>query len=99
MGAESILVELYTKQECSLCRVMRSVLRRVAQDYPLTIKEIDIEEDPTLQARFAEEVPVLYLNGRKAFKYRLSEAALRRKLMLLLWQQRLFGALSGKVDG
>jgi glutaredoxin len=99
MGAESIVVELYTKQECSLCRVMRSVLRRVAQEYPLTIKEIDIEEDPTLQARFAEQVPVLYLNGRKAFKYRLSEAALRRKLMLLLWQQRLFGALSGKVDG
>ncbi len=99
MVAESIVAELYTSRQCGLCREMRSVLARVGQEYPLTITEIDIGVDPLLHARFAEQVPVLYLNGRKAFKYRLSEAALRRKLMLMLWQRRLFGPASKRVDG
>lgn len=93
MPAGRIVAELYTKEDCSLCQKMKSVLEGVGGEYPLTIREIDIGTDPGLHARFAEEIPVLYLDGRKAFKYRVSEAALRRKLMFLLWQRRLFGAV------
>jgi hypothetical protein len=99
MIGDSIVAELYTSQQCGLCGEMKSVLGRVGREYPLTIKEIDVGTDPLLHARFAEQVPVLYLNGRKAFKYRLSEAALRRKLMLIVWQRRLFGPVSRRVDG
>jgi len=98
MIAERIVAELYTTKECSLCRQMKSVLARVGREYPLTIKEIDIGADPMLHARFAEEVPVLFLDGRKAFKYRVSEAALRRKLVFVLWQRRLLGAVARKVE-
>ena len=98
MIAQRIVAELYTAKECSLCQAMKSMLRRVRGEYPLTIREIDIESDPLLQARFAREVPVLYLDGRKAFKYRVSEAALRRKLMLLLWRRRLFGAVMKEAE-
>ncbi len=99
MIAESIVAELYTSRQCGLCHEMRSVLTRVGGEYPLSITEIDIGADPSLHARFAEQVPVLYLNGRVAFKYRLSEAALRRKLMIILWQRRLFGPVPKRVDG
>lgn len=88
-----IVAELYTKRECGLCQEMKSVLDRVGEEYPLMVREIDIVADPELEARFAEEVPVLYLNGRKAFKYRVTEVALRRRLLLLMWQRRLFGTL------
>ena len=98
MIAEQIVAELYTTEECSLCREMKSVLERVGREYPLTIKEIDISSDASLYARFAEEVPVLFLDGRKAFKYRVSEAALRRKLMFVLWERRLLGAVAKKVE-
>ncbi|MBI3780697.1 MAG: glutaredoxin family protein [candidate division NC10 bacterium] len=98
MIAERIVAELYTAKECSLCQEMKSMLGRVRGEYPLTIREIDIESDPLLQARFAHEVPVLYLDGRKAFKYRAKEAALRRKLMLLLWRRRLFGAVMKEAE-
>ena len=94
MIAEQIVAELYTTEECRLCREMKSILERVGREYPLTIREIDISSDSLLHARFAEEVPVLFLDGRKAFKYRVSEAALRRKLMVALWQRRLFGAVA-----
>ncbi len=98
MIAEQIVAELYVTEECSLCRQMRSVLARVVREYPLTIREIDISADPVLHARFAEEVPVLFLDGRKAFKYRVSEAALRRKLVFVLWQRRLLSAVARKVE-
>ena len=98
MIAERIMAELYTAKECSLCQEMKSMLGRVRGEYPLTISEIDISGDPVLHARFAEEVPVLFLDGRKAFKYRVSEAALRRKLRLLLWRRRLLIAVARKVE-
>lgn len=98
MIAERIVAEFYTAEECSLCRQMRSVLARVGREYPLTIREIDISADPVLHARFAREVPVLFLDGRKAFKYHVSEAALRRKLVFMLWQRRLLGAVARKVE-
>ena len=98
MIAERIVAELYTAKECSLCREMKSMLGRVRGEYSLAIREIDIESDPVLRVRFAQEVPVLYLDGRKAFKYRVSEAALRRKLRLLLWRRRLFGAVMKEAE-
>ena len=32
----------------------------------------DVDADPELQARYTDEVPVLLINGRKAFKYRVT---------------------------
>lgn len=91
MNAKPIVAELYTTEECGLCREMRSVLERLRGEYPLAIREIDIRADASLLGRFAEEIPVLYLDGRKAFKYRVSEAALRRKLTFLLWRRWILG--------
>lgn len=98
MTSDAIVADFYTKEGCSLCREMKAILGRVGGEYPLTIREIDIETDPSLYARFAEEVPVLYLDGRKAFKYRVSEAALRRKLMLVRWQRRLSRVATKKAE-
>ena len=98
MSAEPIVVELYTTEECSLCREMRSVLERLRGEYPLAIREIDIRTDASLRDRLAAEIPVLYLNGRKAFKYRVSEAALRRKLTFLLWQRRILGVAAKETN-
>ena len=37
---------------------------------------------------FGEEVPVLFLDGRKAFKYRVTEGELRRKIArILVWEK------------
>jgi thiol-disulfide isomerase/thioredoxin len=91
MNAKPIVAELYTTEECSLCREMRSVLEHLRGEYSLAIREIDIRADAALFGRFAQEIPVLYLDGRKAFKYRVTEAALRRRLAFLLWQRRILG--------
>jgi hypothetical protein len=44
------------------------------------LEEIDVDQSPELKERYGAEVPVLLINGRKAFKYRAAAADLRKKL-------------------
>jgi hypothetical protein len=59
---------------------MKAVIRQVAQETPLGVEEIDIDSSADLQEKYGEEVPLLFINGRKAFKYRLTAKELARKL-------------------
>ncbi|MBI5166345.1 MAG: glutaredoxin family protein [candidate division NC10 bacterium] len=87
----SIKADLYTKEDCCLCQEMKEVLERVKIDYPLELVEVDIQNDPGLFERYRDEIPVLFLEWRKAFKYRVKEKVLRRKLDLILISRTLFG--------
>jgi glutaredoxin len=69
-------VTLYTRKGCHLCDEAKQVLRAAG----LTVEEVDIDQDPGLQARYNNEVPVVFLNGRKAFKYRVDAKDLQRRL-------------------
>ena len=73
-------VELYGAPDCCLCDEAKAVLARVAADVPFELVLVDIAGDPALTVRFGQEIPVVFVNGRKAFKYRVDEAELRRKL-------------------
>jgi glutaredoxin len=72
---------LYTRQGCCLCDEMKAVIEKVRQRVPLLLTEVDVDSASELQARFGTEVPVLFIDGRKAFKFKFSAAALRRKLL------------------
>ena len=74
------LVTLYTKPGCCLCDEAKDVLARVRAQTPFDLEEIDIETDSTLRERFAMEIPVVFVDGRKAFKYRVDEEELRKRL-------------------
>lgn len=71
---------LYTRQGCCLCEEMKEVIGRVAGELPLDLEEIDVDGAPDLKEKYGNEVPVLFINGRKAFKYRVTEGELRKKL-------------------
>jgi glutaredoxin len=77
---DMVTVELYGKPDCCLCDDAKAVLRRVQAEVPFTLREIDIEGDPELMRLYGEQVPVVFVGGFKAFKFRVDEAALRRKL-------------------
>ena len=42
--------------------------------------EVDITDDAELEARYREWLPVVEIDGERAFVYYVDEAALRRKL-------------------
>ncbi len=75
-----IRITLYTRPDCHLCHEMRAVLDAVGRDLPLAVEEIDVDGDPALVAAYGTEIPVLCVNGRKAFKYRVDATTLRRRL-------------------
>ena len=71
---------LYTRKECCLCEEMDAIVRAVAADVGAQLTACDVDTDGEWRARYGDEVPVLFVNGRKAFKYRLTRAALQRRL-------------------
>jgi glutaredoxin len=70
-------VVLYTAQGCHLCERAREVLDAEGLDY----REIDITGDPQLEASHREWLPVVEIDGERAFVYRIPVEALRRKLV------------------
>ena len=71
---------LYTREDCCLCEEMKEVVHRVAEELPLQIEAIDVDGAPDLKAKYGDEVPVIFINGRKAFKYRVTVKELRKRL-------------------
>ena len=69
-------LRLYHAQGCHLCDRARDVLDRVGAPY----ESIDITNDPDLEARYREWLPVVEIDGQRAFVYHVDENALRRKL-------------------
>jgi hypothetical protein len=59
---------------------MKELLREVTREVPVDLAEVDIDRDPNLRERFDHEVPVLFIEDRKAFKYRTTQLELRRRL-------------------
>lgn len=73
-------VLLYTRAGCHLCDEVKATLARLAPRGGFIWKEVDVDSDPQLQHKFTDEVPVVFIDGRKAFKYRMSERDFLRAL-------------------
>ena len=73
-------VVVYSRVGCHLCDVVKEQLERLRARADFTWREVDIDTDPTLQQRYNEEVPVVFIDGRKAFKYHLNERDFLRRL-------------------
>jgi glutaredoxin len=69
-------VTLFTAHGCHLCERARSVLQRTEVPFG----EVDITGNPDLEARYREWLPVVEIDGERAFVYYVDEAAFRRKL-------------------
>ena len=91
MSAERLRLELYTRPGCHLCDELKMVCERLAGEFSIQVTEINIETDPELRARYDQEIPVLFIDGRKAVKYRTTEGALRRLLRRRSFLRRVFG--------
>jgi glutaredoxin len=83
MPLQPLRLELYTRPGCHLGNDLRAVCERLAGEIAFEFTEVNVEEDPTLHARFVREVPILFVDGRLAVRFRTSERELRR---ILNWQ-------------
>jgi len=73
-------VVLYSRKGCHLCEIVKESLSKLSRQGRFQWREIDVNSDSELRRRFSDEVPVVFINGRKAFKYRMDEREFLRKL-------------------
>ena len=74
------LVTLYTRQGCCLCDDAKQVLHEARRRAVFEYQEIDIDSDAELRSKYNDEVPVIAIDGAKAFKYRVDLKDLLRRL-------------------
>lgn len=86
-----LLVEVYARKDCSLCSVpvkagctmckeARDTISRVKEDIPFQFKEVDIRASDELHRMFKEDIPTIFINGKKAFKFKVDESEFRKKV-------------------
>jgi len=73
-------VVLYTRRDCCLCEEAREEIERARASARFVLSVVDVDEHPELAERYGLEVPVVEVDGRKAFKYRLTSGELLRRL-------------------
>jgi glutaredoxin len=73
-------VTLYGRAGCHLCDDARVVLERMRSQRPFALREVDIESDPALHARYLERIPVIALDGEELFDFFVDEAGLAARL-------------------
>ena len=73
-------VIVYSRRGCHLCDEVKAALRRLERRAEFRWREVDIDTDPELQKLYTDEVPVVLIDGAKAFKYRLDEREFLKKL-------------------
>ncbi|MCS7012600.1 MAG: glutaredoxin family protein [Chloroherpetonaceae bacterium] len=75
-----VLVELYSKDGCCLCDEAKAVLLKVRREIPFELREIKLNDDEDLMKEYGSKIPVVFINGRLAFKYHVYELELKEKL-------------------
>ena len=70
-------VVVYSGAGCGLCESALAVVRAVCGD---DFEAVEIDGDEVLEARYRESLPVVEVDGERAFTYFVSPDALRRRL-------------------
>jgi hypothetical protein len=73
-------ITLVGRAGCHLCDDAREVVRRVADDTGAGWTELSVDDDPGLLARYAEQVPVVLVDGAQHDFWRVDEQRLRQAL-------------------
>jgi glutaredoxin len=73
-------VTLLGKPGCHLCDEARAVVARVTAELGESFEEISILDDPALQERYWEQIPVTLVDGKQHDFWRVDEQRLRAAL-------------------
>ena len=95
---DSPVVQLYTKQGCTLCDKAKDVLQSVREGNPHSLEAIDIT-DPDKQVVFDMykwDIPVLHINGMYWTKHRLTIEEAEKALLNA--REGIFEAQTGQPN-
>ena len=73
-------VTLYTRPGCHLCEEAKKKMAPLSANAGARLREVNIDADPVLRARYDFDVPVVLLGTRKIAKHRVDIEQFRRQL-------------------
>jgi glutaredoxin len=73
-------VTLYTRPGCCLCEEAKDAIAPLLREAGATLREVNIETDAVLEARYGTDIPVIFIGGRKVAKHRVDLKQFRRQL-------------------
>jgi len=73
-------VVVYSREGCHLCDVVKETLTQLQGEADFQWREVDIDSDLHFREKYNDEVPVVFIDGRKAFKYRMDGRQFLRAL-------------------
>ena len=73
-------VTLYSRPGCHLCEAAEEIVAAVCLELGERYSVVLIDDDPALQARFSDEVPVTFVDGRQHDFWRVDPVRLRAAL-------------------
>jgi glutaredoxin len=73
-------VVVYSRKGCHLCEIVKESIAKLHKRGGFTWREIDVDSDSEIRRLYNDQVPVVFINGRKAFKYRMDEQEFLRRL-------------------
>ncbi len=85
------VVTLYHAAGCHLCDRAREVLLSVREELEFELLEVDISGDPELEASYREWLPVVEIDGERAFVYTSTKAVSEDVFRELDREQRIAG--------
>jgi glutaredoxin len=74
-------VTLYRAEGCHLCERARETIGVLREELGFRLREVDITGDAELEARYREWLPVIEIDGERAFVYHVDADGFRRKLL------------------
>ncbi|MGB7168889.1 MAG: glutaredoxin family protein [Acidobacteriaceae bacterium] len=73
-------VIVYSRAGCHLCDVVKETLSQLQSTADFRWRDVDIDTDPELRRLYNDEIPVVFIDGRKAFKYHMDPRQFLRAL-------------------
>ena len=70
-------VVLYTRDGCSLCATAKAVILGLRRSVDFSFREVDIGSSGELYDEHRHDIPVIEIDGRRAFRHRVDGDRLR----------------------
>ncbi|HET8606535.1 MAG TPA: glutaredoxin family protein [Gaiellaceae bacterium] len=78
MGSARVVV--FHAAGCHLCERALAQVAALQAELGFELETVDISGDPELEARYREWLPVVEIDGERAFVYHVHEDAFRRRV-------------------
>lgn len=79
LGA-GLVVEIYSKPDCHLCDEAKAELVRLQRRWPFRLQEVNIAESAQMLEEFGARIPLVWVEGKLACKFRVEEKRMQRAL-------------------